>query len=145
MSRWDFNWNDDKKLDQLVGLSYTNTMSNPTEMGARIRDVRRERGWTQDQLANAVGVSRSAVAQWETGRAGQVTTNLTRIAEVLEVGVEYLMYGDDKRAPAEARQGDELALLRLYRGCSVEDRQLLLRTARRLVAGARREAEIPAN
>jgi transcriptional regulator with XRE-family HTH domain len=119
-------------------------MSNPTEMGNRIRDVRRERGWTQDQLANAVGVSRSAVAQWETGRAGQVTTNLTRIAEVLEVGVQYIMYGDDKRAPAEARLGDELALLRLYRECSSEDRQLLLRTARRLVAVSRREAEIAA-
>jgi transcriptional regulator with XRE-family HTH domain len=131
-----------KILDKLVWLSYTNTMSNPTEMGVRIRDIRRERGWTQDQLASSVGVSRSAVAQWETGRAGQVTTNLTRIAEVLEVGVEYLMYGDDKRAPAEARQGDELALLRLYRECSAEDRQLLLRTARRLVAGSRREAEI---
>jgi transcriptional regulator with XRE-family HTH domain len=113
-------------------------MSNPTEMGIHIRDVRRERGWTQDQLATAVGVSRSAVAQWETGRAGQITSNLTRIAEVLEVGVEYLMYGDDKRAPAEARLGDELALLRLYRACSGEDRQLLLRTARRLVAGSRR-------
>lgn len=140
----DFDRNDDKELDQLVELSYTNIMSNPTEMGIRIRDVRRERGWTQDQLANAVGVSRSAVAQWETGRAGQVTTNLTRIAEVLEVGVEYLMYGHDKRAPAEARQGDELALLRLYRECSAEDRQLLLRTARRLVAGSRREAEVTA-
>jgi transcriptional regulator with XRE-family HTH domain len=109
-------------------------MSNPTEMGIRIRDVRRERGWTQDQLATAVGVSRSAVAQWETGRAGQVTTNLTRIADVLDVGVEYIMYGDNKRASAEARQGDELALLRLYRECSEEDQQLLLRTARRLVA-----------
>ena len=114
-------------------------MSNPTQMGIRIRDVRREHGWTQDQLATAVGVSRSAVAQWETGRAGQVTTNLTRIALVMEVGVEYLMYGDDKRAPAEARQGDELALLRLYRECSGEDRQLLLRTARRLAMPARRE------
>src|SRR5580658_3647086 len=116
-------------------------MSNPTEMGIRIRDIRRERGWTQDQLASAVGVSRSAVAQWETGRAGQVTTNLTRIAEVLEIGVEYIMYGDDKRSPAEARLGDEMALLRLYRDCSAEDRQLLLRTARRLVPIARREAE----
>src|ERR1700677_1945798 len=106
-------------------------MSNPTEMGVRIRDVRRERGWTQDQLANAVGVSRSAVAQWETGRAGQVTTNLTRIAEVLEIGVEYIMYGDHKRAPTEALLGDELALVRLYRACTPEDRQLLLRTARR--------------
>jgi transcriptional regulator with XRE-family HTH domain len=120
-------------------------MSNPTEMGIRIRDVRRERGWTQDQLANAVGVSRSAVAQWETGRAGQVTTNLTRIAEVLEIGVEYIMYGDDKRAPTEARLGDELALLRLYRACSVEDRQLLLRTARRLVTVSRREPDATAH
>jgi transcriptional regulator with XRE-family HTH domain len=119
-------------------------MSNPTEMGARIREVRRDRGWTQDQLASAVGVSRSAVAQWETGRAGQVTTNLTRIAEVLEIGVEFLMYGDDKRAPAEARMGDELALLRLYRECSAEDRQLLLRTARRLVAVSGHGGEVAA-
>ena len=116
-------------------------MSNPADMGMRIREVRRERGWTQDQLANAVGVSRSAVAQWETGRAGQVTTNLTRIADVLEVGVEYLMHGEDKRAPAEPRLGDELALLRLYRECSAEDRQLLLRTARRLIAVSRRDAD----
>src|SRR3979411_2152037 len=119
-------------------------MTHPRDIGARIRTAREEHGWTQDQLAEAVGVSRSAVAQWETGRAGQVTTNLTRIAEVLEVGVEYIMYGDHKRVPAEARLGDELALLRLYRECSAEDRQLLLRTARRLVAISRREAEIEA-
>jgi hypothetical protein len=42
------------------------------------------------------------------------------------------MYGDDKRAAGEVRQGDELALLRLYRECEPEDRQMLLRTARRL-------------
>ncbi len=107
-------------------------MSEPAQIGARIRDVRQERGWTQDQLATAVGVSRSAVAQWETGRAGQITGNLTRIAASLDVGVEYLMYGTDKRAPTEARQGDELALLRLYRECAAEDRQMLLRMARRL-------------
>src|SRR5580658_10790176 len=113
-------------------------MSNPTEMGIRIRDIRRERGWTQDQLANAVGVSRSAVAQWETGRAGQVTTNLTRIAAALGVGVEHLMYGHDKAAPGQVQRGDELAILRLYRECAPEDRQLLLRTARRLAKTTRR-------
>jgi transcriptional regulator with XRE-family HTH domain len=98
----------------------------------RIRAVRRERGLTQDELADQVGVSRSAVAQWETGRTGQITGNLSRIAGILDVGVEYLMYGDDKRAAGEVCQGDELALLRLYRECEPEDRQMLLRTARRL-------------
>ncbi len=115
-------------------------MSNPTDIGTRIRDVRRERGWTQDEFAQRVGVSRSAVAQWETGRAGQVIGNLTRIAEVLGVGVEYLTHGDDKRAPGQVGQGDELALLRLYRECSPEDRQLALRMLRRL-ALQRQDAE----
>jgi transcriptional regulator with XRE-family HTH domain len=110
------------------------TPSDPAQIGARIKDVRQERGWTQDQLAQAVGVSRSAVAQWETGRAGQITGNLTRIAANLEVGVEFLMYGSDKRAPAEIRQGDELALVRLYRECTQEDRQMILRMVRRLAA-----------
>ena len=107
-------------------------MNTPQDIGTRIRATRRDRGLTQDELADQVGVSRSAVAQWETGRTGQVTGNLSRIAGVLEVNVEYLMYGDDKRAAGEVRQGDELALLRLYRECEPEDRQMLLRTARRL-------------
>ena len=107
-------------------------MSNPGDIGARIRTAREEQGWTQDQLAAAVGVSRSAVAQWETGRAGQVTTNLTRVASTLGVGVEYLMHGRDKFATGKINSSDELAMLRLYRECSLEDRQLLLRTARRL-------------
>ena len=112
-------------------------MSNPTDIGTRVRDVRRERGWTQDEFARRVGVSRSAVAQWETGRAGQVTGNLTRIAEVLGVGVEYLTFGNDKRAPGQVGQGDELALLRLYRECTPEDRQLALRMLRRLALQGR--------
>jgi len=107
-------------------------MSTPHDIGTRVRATRRQRGMTQDELADKVGVSRSAVAQWETGRAGQVTGNLSRIAGVLDVNVEYLMYGDDKRAAGDVRQGDELALLRLYRECEPEDRQMLLRTARRL-------------
>ena len=107
-------------------------MSTSEQIGSRIQAIRRERGLTQDDFAHRIGVSRSAVAQWETGRAGQVTGNLSRIADVLEVSVEYLMHGNDKRAASEVRQGDELALLRLYRECDPEDRQMLLRTAHRL-------------
>jgi transcriptional regulator with XRE-family HTH domain len=109
-------------------------MSDSQAIGDRIRQARQDQNLTQEQLADAVGVTRSAVAQWETGRAGQVTGNLSRVAAVLEVGVEHLMFGDDKAAPLRATRGDELAMLRLYRDCSPADQQLLLRTAKRLAA-----------
>ena len=104
----------------------------PASVGGRIRAARLGRGWTQDGLAEAVGVSRSAVAQWETDRAGQVRDTIPRIAAALGVSVEYLLTGEDKHAPREATTGDELALLRLYRECDPEDRAFLLRTARKL-------------
>lgn len=107
-------------------------MNTPQNIGTRIRALRREKGLTQDELAGTVGVSRSAVAQWETGRTGQITGNLSRIAEALDASVEYLVYGVDQQGPRQAQQGDELALLRLYRECEPDDRQIILRTARRL-------------
>lgn len=102
----------------------------PDPIGRRIRDARLARGITQAELATQIGVSRSAVAQWETGRAGQIRENLARIAVALGVSVGHLMTGDV--ASERADTPDALALLRLYHTLSHEDRQLLLRTAVRL-------------
>jgi transcriptional regulator with XRE-family HTH domain len=108
-------------------------------VGNRIRSTRVARGWTQDQLAVEVGVSRSAVAQWETDRAGQVRGNLSRIADALGVSVEYLLNGTAvSQSTGGAVTGDEMALLRMYRSCDAEDRSFLLRTARKLAKSALR-------
>ncbi len=105
-------------------------MSDPSlTVGARIRARRLLRGLTQDQLAAACEVSRSAVAQWETDRAGQLRGNISRIASALEISVEHLLHGERLDANLS---GDELAILRLYRDCDPEDRAFLLRTARKL-------------
>jgi transcriptional regulator with XRE-family HTH domain len=106
--------------------------SSDETVGARIRALRRSQGMTQDDLAVACEVSRSAVAQWETDRAGQLRGNFTRVAEALSTTVEYLLHG---QRPNSDITGDELALLRLYRECDDADRQFLLRTARKLSGG----------
>ena len=69
-------------------------------LGARIRSARESKGLTQGGLAALVGVSRSAVAQWETGRSGQVGANLAAIARALDVGVEHLLLGAGAAAVA---------------------------------------------
>jgi len=104
-------------------------------VGSRIRKARIARGITQSELAEAVGVSRSAVAQWETERAGQVTGNLARIADALDVPVDRLIGRDTSEEGAAT--ATELAMLRLWRECDEADRQLLLQTALRLVRSRR--------
>lgn len=107
-------------------------MDTPEAIGERIREIRRQRGITQEGLAEAVGVSRSAVAQWETGRAGQVTGNLTRVADVLGVHVAVLLGANPRGAPPSKLSAEEMALLRLFRDAGAKDRQELLRAARRM-------------
>lgn len=107
-------------------------------IGLRIKASRERVGLTQAALAERVGVTRSAVAQWETGRSGQVGGNLTQIASVLGVGVEYLLLGGGpgmvmaELGDGTGMTGDELALIRLYGECTLQDRATLLQLARRL-------------
>ena len=110
-------------------------------VGARIRAARLARGMTQADLAAAVRVSRSAVAQWETERSGQVRGNLTRIASVLGVSVEHLLSGTAAGVQVGPESATEYALLRLYRACTEDDRAFLLRTATRLARASERERE----
>ncbi len=107
-------------------------------VGGRIAALRRAAGLSQAELAERTGVSRSAVAQWETDRAGQLRYNLARIAAALDVSVEVLLHGDQARGLL-VTAGDELALVRLYRECRVGDRGKLLRLARQMATTAEDE------
>lgn len=46
------------------------------ELGARIRTLRKERGLSQEALAQALEVSRQAVTKWEDGSSLPSTANL---------------------------------------------------------------------
>ena len=56
-----------------------------------LKGYRRSKNMTQLQLAEAVGVKRSTVAMWETGKSVPRTTQLSVIAKVLDVPIERLL------------------------------------------------------
>lgn len=62
-----------------------------------IRRLRREAGYTQEQLAEALGVSVSAVHKWEAGKATPELILLVELAEFFETSVDALLdYGWEK-------------------------------------------------
>ncbi len=57
----------------------------------RIRELRKERGWTQQQLADASGVSRLTIGDVELGKQHPTTRTLERVASALGVSVADLV------------------------------------------------------
>lgn len=90
-------------------------LSPGLELGRRIRLLREMAGLSQQQLADKVGISRSAVAFWETGRSGHVGKHLGGLAQVLGVEPEVLLTGMAYKAIQATLTPDENTMLMLYR------------------------------
>jgi DNA-binding transcriptional regulator YiaG len=68
-------------------------------MGQRIKRLREARQWTQGHLADQVGVTVSAVSQWELDQTGNVKlVPFLRLAKVLETDPHYLVFGAGRGA-----------------------------------------------
>lgn len=62
-------------------------------LGERITELRTACGMSQNQLANALEVSRQAVSKWETGQSSPDSIKLIKLAELLDTDIEYLTTG----------------------------------------------------
>ncbi len=74
-------------------------------VAAQVRALREGRGWTQEQLAEAAGLSRDAISRIERGDREPKLVTLEAIAAAVGVDVARLMAGGKKpsRIPRRAR------------------------------------------
>ena len=68
--------------------------------GDKIFELRREKGLTQDALAELLGVTAQAVSKWERGESLPETAMLPKIAELFDVSIDSL-FGNEKKPLAE--------------------------------------------
>lgn len=57
----------------------------------KIAQLRKDKGITQEELAEKIGVSRQAVAKWEAGQSVPEITTLIQIADCFEVSLDLLV------------------------------------------------------
>ena len=62
-------------------------------LNERIKTLRKEKGLTQSQLADELGVTDKAVSKWEVGEANPDITLLAKLAEIFNVTIDYLLTG----------------------------------------------------
>ena len=77
--------------------------------GEKLRDARKKAGISQEELAEKLSVSRSAVAKWETDNGLPDVGNLKVLAAVLNVSIDYLLAEDERLTFNEIRKPIDLA------------------------------------
>lgn len=85
------------------------------ELARKIVALRKASGMNQEQLARALGLSRSAVAAMETGRTSSARKHIPALARIWQVPPELFLSGLIEKDTPMTLSPDEVDLVELYR------------------------------
>ncbi|TYB81625.1 helix-turn-helix domain-containing protein [Maritimibacter fusiformis] len=83
----------------------------PLDLGARVRALRKSRGWTLDQAARQAGLARSTLSKIENGQMSPTYDALKKLATGLEISVPQLF-----TPPQEARVSGRMTVTKSGEG-----------------------------
>lgn len=66
------------------------------EIAERLQKLRRKAGYSQEQTAELLGISRQAVSKWESGQGKPDHDNLVRLTEIYNTSADYILLGTEK-------------------------------------------------
>lgn len=89
-------------------------------IGQRLKEARLQRGMTQPELAEAVGVTKGAIGNYETDLSSPKEPILIKLMEVLRIDANYLY--QDYITSTSPLSPDEEHLLSLWRGANDQAR-----------------------
>lgn len=69
-------------------------MFDQIEFGKRIKDIRKSKNLTQNEVASKIGVSEQAVSKWENGECLPDVYNLKLLCRLLRVSIDRLLEDD---------------------------------------------------
>lgn len=101
--------------------------ARPTTMGGRIKLARTLSGLTQEQLAKECGVTRSAVALWESDQSKGIDgLTLMKLAMRLQVAARWIVLMDDTPTMYRPYDPDTARLMDSFEYLTEDQRSLIL-------------------
>ena len=75
----------------------------------KITDLRKKNGWSQEELANQLGVSRQAVSKWESASSIPDLDKIIKLSNIFGVSTDYLLKDsleEETRELSESKMAD---------------------------------------
>lgn len=76
-------------------------------LSEKIYTLRRERGLSQEQLAEKIGVSRQAISKWEGGLSTPELDKLKALSECFQISIDELTENQPESASADSSDKDD--------------------------------------
>ena len=96
--------------------------------GNRLKEARLKKGYTQEELAKKLGISKGAIGNYESEVSSPKEEILIRLMKILEVDANFLFQDLVDVQPGLVLSQDESALLSGYRTLSREGKEYMLQT-----------------
>ena len=103
--------NDPKSLIRIARAEGRVDRSEPLDLGARVRELRKARNWTLEQAARQAGLARSTLSKIENGQMSPTYDALKKLAIGLEISVPQLF-----TQPSQAQAGGRMAVTKTEDG-----------------------------
>ena len=71
--------------------------------GSNLENLRKQKGWSQDKLADKLHISRQAISKWENGTSKPDIDNVKSISNIFSIGIDELL---DNELPDRAAKLD---------------------------------------
>ena len=82
------------------------------EFHEKLQELRKQKGLTQEELAESLYVSRTAISKWESGRGYPNIDSLKAISKFFSVTIDELLSGEEVLTIAEEDQRQKESILR---------------------------------
>lgn len=82
--------------------------------GSFLREMRKEKGLTQEQLAEKLGVSNRSVSRWENGRNMPDFDLVTEMAHIYEISIEEILSGERKNDMIDREKEEAMVKVSKY-------------------------------
>ena len=74
------------------------------EIANKLLQLRKEKGLSQEQLAQKLGISRQAISKWERAEASPDTDNLIELAKLYDISLDELLLHEPSSKEKNCRQ-----------------------------------------
>ncbi len=79
------------------------------EIAKRLQELRKKMGYSQEQVAEMLGISRQAVSKWESGQGNPDIDNVIKLTEIYDVSADYILLGREQDAVVPIPEKKEMS------------------------------------